>query len=94
MIIIADSSALIAVSAYRGLELLDVLFGTTLVPTAVYDEACTQDKPQADTLKNYLDGKVRQVDLNQYALQKTSGLRKGELEAMALYKATQASLQC
>ncbi|UOG91399.1 MAG: DUF3368 domain-containing protein [Candidatus Thiothrix sulfatifontis] len=36
MIVIADSSALVAVSTYRGLDLLETLFGTVLVPTAVY----------------------------------------------------------
>ncbi len=92
MIVIADSSALVAVATYRGLDLLEKLFGTVLVPTAVYDEVCAQGKPQADLLRNYLAGKVRSVDMSQYKLQKTSGLGKGELEAMALYKATAANL--
>jgi len=92
MIVIADSSALVAVSTYRGLDLLEILFGTVLVPTAVYDEVCAQGKSQADVLKAYLLGKVRKVDMGQCKLQKTSGLGSGELEAMALYKATAANL--
>ena len=92
MIVIADSSALVAVSTYRGLDLLETLFGTVLVPTAVYDEVCAQGKPQADALKAYLVGKVQKIDMSRCKLQKTSGLGNGELEAMALYKATSANL--
>lgn len=92
MIVIADSSALVAVSTYRGLDLLEKLFGTVLVPTAVHDEVCAQGKPQADTLKSYLADKVQKVDMSQCKLQKTSGLGKGELEAIALYKVTSANL--
>ena len=92
MIVIADSSALVAVATYRGLDLLEKLFGNVLVPTAVYDEVCAQGKPQANVLRNYLVGKVQSTDLNQYPLQKISGLGKGELEAMALYKASAADL--
>ncbi|WMP19024.1 DUF3368 domain-containing protein [Thiothrix lacustris] len=79
-------------SSYRGLDLLETLFGTVLVPTAVHDEVCAQGKPQADALKAYLVGKVQKVDMSQCKLQKTSGLGNGELEAMALYKATSANL--
>ena len=63
-----------------------------LAPTAVHDEVCAQGKPQADALKAYLLGKVQKVDMSQCKLQKTSGLGNGELEAMALYKATSANL--
>ena len=92
MIVIADSSALVAVATYRGLDLLESLFGNVLIPTAVYDEVCAQGKPQANVLRNYLVGKVRSVDRSQWQLQKISGLGKGELEAMALYKASAADL--
>ncbi len=92
MIVIADSSALVAVSTYRGLDLLEILFGTVLVPAAVHDEVCAQGKPQADALRAYLVGKVQKVDMSQCKLQKTSGLGNGELEAMVLYKATSANL--
>lgn len=92
MIVIADSSALVAVATYRGLDLLESLFGNVLVPIAVYDEVCAQGKPQAEVLRNYLVGKVQYVDMSQCKLQKISGLGKGELEAMALYKAAAANL--
>ncbi|MFZ1389849.1 MAG: DUF3368 domain-containing protein [Thiolinea sp.] len=92
MIVIADSSALVAVSTYQGLDWLEPLFGTVLVPTAVYNEVCTQGKPQASQLKAYLDGRVRTVNLSAFNLQKTTGLGAGELEAIALYKAENAQL--
>lgn len=92
MIVIADSSALVAVSTYQGLDWLEKLFGTVLVPAAVYNEVCTQCKPQASQLKAYLDGRVRTVNLSAFTLQRTSGLGSGELEAIALYKAEQAQL--
>ena len=92
MIVIADSSALVAVATYRGLDLLEKLFGNVLVPTAVSVAVCAQGKPQANVLRHYLAGKVRSVDRSQWQLQKISGLGKGELEAMALYKASAADL--
>ncbi len=92
MIIIADSSALVAISTYQGLGWLEHLFGIVLVPTAVYNEVCTQSKPQASQLQAYLDGRVRIVDLSRFNLQKTAGLGAGELEAIALYKAENAQL--
>lgn len=76
MIVIADSSALVAVSTYRGLDLLETLFGTVLVPTAVHDEVCAQGKPQADALKAYLLGKVQKVDMSQCKLQKNIRFRQ------------------
>lgn len=66
MIIIADSSALVAVATCQALDALDSLFGTVLVPTAVYDEVCAQGKPQASILKAYLSGKVHTIDLSQH----------------------------
>ena len=92
MIIIADSSALVAVSTCQALGLLDALFGTVLVPTAVYDEVCAPGKPQSEALKSYLSGKVRSIDMSQQRLHKTAGLGKGELEAMLLYKSVSANV--
>lgn len=39
MILVADCSALIALASCNGLRLLDALFGTVIVPEAVYPEA-------------------------------------------------------
>jgi predicted nucleic acid-binding protein len=40
MIVVADSSALVALSVCDSLLLLDALFGEGKVPQAVYDEVC------------------------------------------------------
>jgi predicted nucleic acid-binding protein len=39
MILVADCSPLIALAACGGLFLLEPLFGTVIVPQAVYDES-------------------------------------------------------
>ena len=59
MILVADASALIALSACNSLPVLDALFGTVLAPEAVYLEVAAKDKPHAEPLRNYLQGKVR-----------------------------------
>ena len=80
---IADTSALIAVATCDGLEWLDSLFTEVQVPQAVFNEATTQGKPQADTLRKYLTDKVADIDLSGFIIA-TQGLGHGELEAMAL----------
>lgn len=47
MILIADASALVALSACDSLVLLDALFGQVWVPEAVFNEVAVADKPQA-----------------------------------------------
>jgi predicted nucleic acid-binding protein len=58
MIVIADSSALVALSVCDSLLLLDALFGEVKVPQAVYDEVCIVNKAESQALKAYLVGKV------------------------------------
>ena len=85
MILVADCSALIALASCDGLHLLDALFGTVIVPEAVYREAVVGDKPEAQQLKEYLQGKVRKIDaVGSILLDGFSDL--GETEAMLLYK--------
>lgn len=85
MILVADCSALIALASCDGLHLLDALFGTVIVPEAVYREAVVGDKPEAQPLKEYLQGKVRKIDaVGSILLDGFSDL--GETEAMLLYK--------
>lgn len=68
-----------------GLSLLDTLFGTVIVPEAVYREAIVGDKPQARKLKDYLHDKARKIDsLDSVLLDGFSDL--GETEAMLLYR--------
>lgn len=85
MLIIADSSALIALAVCDGMTLLDKLFEEVKVPKSVFDEVVIEGKPLSDVLRSYLSGKTVSIDLTDY-LTVSSGIGQGELEAMALYK--------
>ena len=89
MLIVADSSALIALALCGGLELLDRLFEDVRVPQAVYDEVVIEGKAAAQVLQVYLQAKVVAVPLDQVVITGV-GLGRGEIEAMALYKAARA----
>ena len=89
MLIIADSSALIALATCHGLTLLDELFDDIKVPQAVFDEVIIEGKPVAEELRQYLCGKVFPVDLTMIIIN-AGGLGQGEIEAMALYKQAHA----
>ncbi len=89
MLIIADSSALVALALCGGLAPLERLFDKVQVPQAVYDEVIVKGKPAARTLKTYLQGKVVPVPLTNVVIT-GGGLGQGEIEAMALYKAVHA----
>ena len=85
MILVADCSALIALASCNALHLLDRLFGTVVVPEAVYREAVIGDKPQARQLKEYLQDRVRNIDPSHPIL--LDGVSdRGETEAMILYR--------
>jgi predicted nucleic acid-binding protein len=85
MLIIADTSALLALAACDRLPLLDHLFAEVRVPPAVLQECVAPGKPESERLGSYLRGKVVTIDLKSYVIA-VSGLGQGELEAMALYK--------
>ncbi|MEC4749897.1 DUF3368 domain-containing protein [Methylomicrobium sp. Wu6] len=85
MILVADCSALIALAVCDGLSLLERLFDSVFVPETVYNEAVQPDKKQAQVLKAFLQGKVRQVDLQSYVFLDAFA-DAGETEAMLLYK--------
>lgn len=81
----ADSSALIALSVCNSLDLLEKLFDKVVVPEAVYIEATQANKPEAQNLKRFLQGKVHKVDLQNYVYLDAFA-DAGETEAMVLYK--------
>lgn len=92
MIVIADSSALVALSICRCLPMLEQLFGTVFVPEAVFQEIVISGKPEAENLRVWLQHRVQRVDLTQCNIIKPNGLGRGELEAIALYRAQSANL--
>jgi predicted nucleic acid-binding protein len=89
MLIVADSSALIALATCDGLEVLIRVYDDVKVPQAVYDEVIQPGKPQAAALEIFLAGRVVEVDTTHWVLA-AGGLGQGEIEAMALYKQVSA----
>lgn len=85
MIIVADSSALIALAICEALEVLEGLFGKIAVPQSVYEECTKGDKLASETLAVFLQDKVVQISQNSdLIISKTLG--QGELDAMQLYR--------
>lgn len=89
MLVIADTSALIAIATCNGLPWLNSLFEKLMVPRAVFEEAIKKDKPQAARLQEYLTDKVFDSNLAEFVIA-SPGMGDGELEAMALYRKTSA----
>jgi predicted nucleic acid-binding protein len=85
MILIADASALVALSACDSLALLDGLFGQVWVPEVVFNEVAIADKPQAARLRSYLQDKVRAVDMQHFVFLDAFA-DAGETAAMLLFK--------
>ncbi len=83
MILVADSSALIALAVIDKLELLDDIFKEVYIPRAVFNEICNKNKSQSEKLTAYCNDKVLDINSN-INLNITLGL--GESEAIMLYK--------
>ena len=92
MIVIADSSALVALSMCQCLPVLEQLFNEIKVPEAVFKEVCILEKPEAATLESWLKYRVCTVSLSKYNLVRADNLGQGEREAIALYLAESAEL--
>jgi predicted nucleic acid-binding protein len=91
MIIVADSSALIALAIADGLHLLEQLFTEVAVTEQVYNECISLGKPQSEQLKQYLANKIYYVD-NDNDIINGVIIDAGELSAMSLYKKMNADL--
>jgi len=84
MIVIADSSPLIALAVIEKLELLKELYENVYVPTAVLQEVVRTDKPFANELKLFLSGRIKDAK-NKMAVRILSGdIGAGEAEAIVL----------
>lgn len=86
MILVADSSALIALAVCDSLNLLDLLFTEVKVPRAVFVEVSKKSKKEADSLAHYLEDKIIDVEIDRNYIIKEGTIEIGELEAMTLYK--------
>ena len=82
MILIADSSALVALSIVNKLDILEKLFGDVYVPRAVYIEVTKENKAESYKLKNYCEDRVLDI---QASANFNITLGKGESEAIVLY---------
>ncbi len=85
MIIVADASPLVTLATCDCLYILEKLFGEVNVAQAVYNEVTVENKPSANKLKEYLQGKVSNLSLENYIISGDS-LDDGELYSIALYK--------
>ncbi len=83
MILIADSSALVALAIVDKLDVLDRLFGSVYIPKAVFDEISKKDKPESEKLTDYCMSRV--IDIREQVNFNIS-LGLGESEAIVLYK--------
>src|SRR5215217_8247257 len=89
MLIVADSSALIALATCDGLDVILQVYDDIKVPEAVYTEIVAPEKPQSDALGLFLAERVMKVNTTRWVLA-VGGLGRGEIEAMALYKQLEA----
>jgi uncharacterized protein len=85
MLVVADSSALIALAVCDGLDVILQVYEDLKIPEAVYQEIVAPEKPHSDVLGSFLAERVVTVDLNRWVVA-AGGLGRGEIEAMALYK--------
>lgn len=85
MLIVADSSALIALAVCDGLDVILQVYDDLKIPEAVFTEIVAPEKPHSDALGAFLTERVVKVDVTRWVVT-AGGLGRGEIEAMALYK--------
>jgi predicted nucleic acid-binding protein len=90
LIIVCDSSALVALALCNHLELLDKLYHTVYIPRAVYEESIVAEKPGASAIKTWSQGKIIDIHDENNAAGFLAQLDRGESYAMAIYLETQA----
>ena len=85
MIVICDSSPLIALSIIDKLDLLDTLFKDVVVPVSVFNEVNIQRKPESQRITEWAQGKITATNNKQLMQSFSLLLDMGESEAMSLY---------
>ena len=91
MLIVADSSDLIALAVCDGLDVILQVYDNLKIPEAVYTEIVAPEKPHSDALGSFLAERVVKVDVGRWVVT-AGGLWRGEIEAMALYKQLSADV--
>ncbi|GHV89795.1 nucleic acid-binding protein [Spirochaetia bacterium] len=92
MLVISDSSPLIALAQCGRLDLLDMLFDQVTIPTKVFEETQVITGKVANSIAAWSQGKIMTVNGNNLARAKALALDPGETEALALYWDTNADL--
>ena len=90
MLIVSDTSPIIALAVCGKLDLLDKLFDQVYIPQAVYNELAIPDKPKSREIIEWAKNKVIPAK-NRTAISALSlNLDPGESEALSLYWETKA----
>ena len=84
MIVVSDSSPLIALARVGQLHLLQMLFGEVLIPGAVWDEVVQADRPEVAEIVSADWVRVVAVADDSYLLALRTELDRGEAEAISL----------
>jgi predicted nucleic acid-binding protein len=85
MIIVCDSSPVVALAICDSLNMLDMLFAEVIIPERVYAELTVPNKPESIKIARWAQEKIVQAR-NPHLLQALNvSLDAGESEAMALY---------
>lgn len=92
MIVVSDSSPLIALARVGHFRLLQSLFGEVLVPGAVWDEVVQAGRPEVTQIVSAEWVKVVAVPDDSYLLALRTEVDRGEAEAIALAADVRADL--
>lgn len=68
MLVVADSSALIALAVCDGLGVILKIYDDLKIPEAVYRETVTPEKPHSDALGAFLTERVVKVDVGRWVV--------------------------
>jgi predicted nucleic acid-binding protein len=78
MLIVADSSSLIALAVCDGLDVILQVYDDLKIPEAVYAEIVAPEKSYSDALGSFLSERVVQVDVSRWVVA-AGGLGRGEI---------------
>jgi predicted nucleic acid-binding protein len=85
MIVVCDTSPIVALIICDKLDLLDRLFNEVYIPQSVYEELTVSGKPGVNAIRDWAHGKVAIVQNTQLVHVLSLTLDLGESEALALY---------
>jgi predicted nucleic acid-binding protein len=90
MLIVSDTSPIIALAVCSKLDLLDKLFDQVCIPQAVFNELAIPDKPKSCEIIEWAKNKVTPAKNSRVISALSLNLDPGESEALFLYWETNA----